>query len=224
MGCSMNLEERQARLTELEDQVRGCTRCPLSRSRTRAVPGEGPIDAAILFVGEGPGKRENQTGRPFVGPAGQLLESLLERIGLMREDVYITNIVKCRPPGNRDPAPEEIDACESYLKRQIDLIDPELIVSLGRFAMEHWLPNRRITRVHGKGFYVDNRLIVPMFHPAAALHQPKWKPALEQDFERLPRLIDAVRLLRDAPRMPLPKDVEIEIVSADDPPEQLGLF
>lgn len=216
-------DERRAGLTTLEEEVRACTRCPLCRSRTRAVPGEGPIDASILFVGEGPGAREDQTGRPFVGPAGRLLETLLERIGLMRDDVYITNVVKCRPPNNRDPEPNEIAACEPYLQRQLALIDPEIVVTLGRFAMEHWLPDERITRVHGKGFRLGRRLIVPMFHPAAALHREQWRPALEQDFDRLPRLIDAVRLMRAG--KPVPEDVEIIRVTPDEPtPEQLGLF
>lgn len=220
----MMTDEQRQQLKQLEDEVRQCTRCPLCEARTHAVPGEGPIDAAIFFVGEGPGAQEDRTGRPFVGNAGQLLESLLERIGLLREDVYITNVVKCRPPNNRDPQPSEIESCEPYLERQLALVDPEIIVTLGRFAMEHWLPGKRITRVHGQGFRNGRRLLVPMFHPAAALHQEKWRPALEEDFDRLPRLIDAVRLMRED--KPIPDDITIHTVGNPDEPaaEQLGLF
>ena len=186
-------DERLARLEALEEVVRGCPRCPLSQTRRHAVPGEGPVDAQILFVGEGPGAREDQTGRPFVGPAGQLLEELLASIGLTREDVYITNVVKCRPPGNRDPLPNEIDACKPYLGNQLKLIDPVVIVTLGRFAMERWLPDKRITRVHGQPFRVGRRLVVPLFHPAAALRNPEWREALEADILRLPEIIEEER-------------------------------
>lgn len=184
---------RQSRLEAIEVEVRGCTACRLHEGRRHAVPGEGPADAAILFVGEGPGYREDQSGRPFVGAAGALLEQLLASIGLTREDVYITNVVKCRPPGNRDPEPDEIAACRGYLVAQLQLIDPQVIVTLGRFAMERWLPDKRITRVHGQPFAHGRRLIVPMFHPAAALRKPDWRAAIEADFLRLPALIDEAR-------------------------------
>ncbi len=219
----MDKEERRARLAALEAEIRQCTRCPLHRSRTNAVPGEGPVDAPIMFIGEGPGASEDRQGRPFVGPAGMLLESLLEQIGLTREDVYITNVVKCRPPGNRDPEPEEIAACKPFLQRQLKLVDPEVVVTLGRFAMERWLPNERITRVHGKAFRFGKRLIVPMFHPAAALRRPEWEPVLEQDFRQLPAFVDAVRLLRQNASLPDHLDVKT-VKDEEPPPAQLGLF
>ncbi|MBA3531385.1 MAG: uracil-DNA glycosylase [Ardenticatenales bacterium] len=179
--------------------VRACTRCPLSATRKHAVPGEGPVDASLMFIGEGPGANEDRTGRPFVGNAGQFLEELLATIGLTREDVFITNIVKCRPPNNRDPLPNEIDACKPYLGHQLKIIDPEIIVTLGRFAMERWLPDKRITRVHGQSFRYGRRLIVPMFHPAAALRNPEWRTFLEEDFLRLPEIIEEARAMREAP-------------------------
>ena len=184
-----------AALERLEEQVQVCPRCPLSMTRTLAVPGEGPVDAPVMFIGEGPGANEDRSGRPFVGAAGQLLEALLASVGLDRSDVYITNIVKCRPPGNRDPLPNEIDACKPYLVNQLRIINPNLIVTLGRFAMERWLPDKFITRVHGQAFRYGQRLIVPMLHPAAALRNPQWKTYLEEDFLRLPEYIDQARAL-----------------------------
>ncbi|MDQ4074824.1 MAG: uracil-DNA glycosylase [Chloroflexota bacterium] len=195
-GMVDELERRRAQLEALEAQVRCCTRCPLSTTRIHAVPGEGPIDAAIMFIGEGPGGTEDRTGRPFVGAAGQFLEALLASIGLTREDVYIANVVKCRPPANRDPLPNEIDACKPYLAHQLGIIDPEVIVTLGRFAMERWLPDKRITRVRGQAFRHGRRLIVPMLHPAAALHRPQWRPLIEEDFLLLPGYIDKARRMR----------------------------
>ncbi|MGB0385416.1 MAG: uracil-DNA glycosylase [Ardenticatenaceae bacterium] len=195
-----DLEERLGRLRALEEHVRGCTRCPLSATRGQAVPGQGPVDASIILIGEGPGYHEDRTGRPFVGRAGQLLEQLLASIGLSREEVYIANVVKCRPPGNRDPLREEIQTCKPYLAHQLRIIDPDIIVTLGRFAMERWLPNQRITRVHGQAFRYYHRLIVPMFHPAAALRRPEWKTALFDDFKRLPEWLSQARALRAQPQ------------------------
>jgi DNA polymerase len=188
--------ERETQLRALEEQVRICGRCPLHTTRQHAVPGEGPVNATIMLIGEGPGANEDRTGRPFVGAAGKLLEELLASIGLTREDVYITNVVKCRPPNNRNPSSEEINACKGYLVRQLKIIKPEVILTLGRFAMERWLPNYKISKVHGKGFRYGRRLIVPMFHPAAALHQPKWKKAIFDDFLELPGLIDEARAMQ----------------------------
>ncbi|MDQ7030074.1 MAG: uracil-DNA glycosylase [Ardenticatenia bacterium] len=216
------MHERQAALAALEAEIRHCTRCPLHRSRTNAVPGEGPPDAPVLFIGEAPGANEDRLGRPFVGPAGELLEAMLERVGLIRDDVYITNVVKCRPPGNRDPLPEEIKACKPFLARQVRLVAPEVIVTLGRFAMERWLPNRRITRVHGRAFRFGSRLVVPMFHPAAALRRPEWLPLFQEDFDRLPALVDAVRLWRQQNRVPA--GLHVETVEEGKPPAQLNLF
>ncbi len=193
------LKQKRDRLEHIAAQVRACTRCPLHLTRRHGVPGEGTADAPVMFIGEGPGATEDQTGRPFVGPAGQLLDALLASIGLIRDDVFITNIVKSRPPKNRDPLPDEIDACKPYLIRQLQIIDPVVIVTLGRFAMERWLPDKKITRVHGQCFRYAHRLIVPMFHPAAALRQPQWHSYLEEDFLLLPAYIDQARALRDEP-------------------------
>lgn len=215
----MERETREALLQALMDEVRGCTRCPLHRTRNQAVPGEGPLDAPIIFVGEGPGAQEDKQGRPFVGPSGHLLEQLLEEIGLTRDDTFITNVVKCRPPNNRDPEPDEIEACKPYLARQLRLVDPALIVTLGRFAMERWLPHARISRVHGTPHRFGKRLIVPMFHPAAALRNSQWEVALHADFAQLPELIDFVRFGEDLPT--------VESVAPDPtppPPAQPQLF
>jgi uracil-DNA glycosylase family 4 len=179
----------QMSLDQLEEAVRACTLCPLHQGRTHAVPGEGPPNANIMFIGEGPGFHEDRQGRPFVGAAGQFLEELLASIGMTREQVYIANVVKCRPPGNRDPMPNELSACEPYLEQQIQLIKPKVIVTLGRFSMHRYFPGASITKIHGQPKRVGNVLVVPMFHPAAALHQPKWRPLVEEDFKKLPGLI-----------------------------------
>jgi DNA polymerase len=176
-------------LPQVARTVHNCTRCPLHQSRTRAVPGEGPAPADIMLIGEGPGFNEDKQGRPFVGAAGKFLEELLNDIGYKREDVFIANVVKCRPPNNRDPEPDELAACKPYLDRQVELIDPKIIVTLGRFSMYRYFPGASITKIHGQAQRVGNRLIVPMFHPAAALHQPKWRPALVEDFQKLPQYI-----------------------------------
>ncbi len=198
-------------LSKLAEEVAVCTQCILSKSRTKAVPGEGPDHAQILFVGEGPGFHEDKQGRPFVGAAGQFLEELLTGIGMKREDVFITNVVKCRPPGNRDPMPEEIEACRSYLDRQIELINPRVIVTLGRYSMARWFPNAKISAIHGQPRKIDGRLIIPMFHPAAALHQPSLRQDVEADFRRLPEIL-----------------AEFEHMENSEPPppeaEQLSLF
>ncbi len=207
-------------LEELAEQIRACTRCPLYRSRRNAVPGDGPINAPIMFVGEAPGREEDLQGRPFVGRSGQLLEELLEEIGLAREDVFITNVVKSRPPNNRDPEPDEIAACKPFLVEQLKLVDPEIIVTLGRFAMERWLPNERITRAHGRPFRFGKRLVVPMFHPAAALRNPEWEVLLREDFARLPAYIDIVRGVGIGAQ---PQE-ELEPMAEEPPNEQLSLL
>jgi len=178
--------------TELEvvaAEVAGCTQCKLHLSRKLAVPGEGPEDAELMFIGEGPGFHENEQGRPFVGAAGNFLEELLRSIGLSREQVYITNIVKCRPPGNRDPQAVEIESCSDYLERQIRAINPKVIVTLGRFSMARFFSNARISSIHGRARRVGGRMVVAMYHPAAALHQPSLRKTIEADFARLPQLI-----------------------------------
>ncbi len=176
-------------LLEIANECANCELCELHHSRKKAVPGEGPPDAEIMFIGEGPGFHENEQGRPFVGAAGNFLEELLSSIGLSREKVFITNVVKCRPPGNRDPQLQELQACSSYLERQIRAIDPKLIVTLGRFSMARFLPNAKVSQVHGTSSNINGRLIVPMYHPAAALHQPSLRPAVEADFAKLPGMI-----------------------------------
>jgi len=193
-------------LSKLAEQVAICTKCILSKSRTNAVPGEGPENAQILFVGEGPGFHEDKQGRPFVGAAGQFLEELLAGIGLKRTEVFIANVVKCRPPGNRDPMPEEIEACRSYLDRQIELINPRVVVTLGRYSMARWFPNAKISAIHGQPRKIDGRLIVPMFHPAAALHQPSLRKDVEADFRKLPEILAEFEQMEDSE--PAPPEAE----------------
>lgn len=174
-------------LAQLHDQVRSCPLCRLSNTRTLAVPGEGPEGPQILFVGEAPGYHEDQQGRPFVGAAGQFLESLLGSIDLRRTDVYITNIVKCRPPDNRDPQPDEIAACRPYLDRQIALLEPRLVVTLGRHSMQIAFPGATISRIHGQPKRIGDVVYLPMFHPAAALHQQRYRSLIEEDFLKIRR-------------------------------------
>jgi uracil-DNA glycosylase len=208
-------------LNLIADEVISCTKCPLaSAGRTHPVPGEGPQNAQIMFIGEGPGFHEDQSGRPFVGASGNFLNDMLQSIGLQREDVYITNVVKCRPPGNRDPEQIEIDTCtKAYLERQIELIDPKVIVTLGRFSMALWFPSARISHIHGKPRKVGKRLIVPFFHPAAALHQQSLKETLIEDFKKLPDFVKQVEADW--------QEEEAEKPDNDQPPQeahQLSLF
>lgn len=176
-------------LESIAEQVRGCTACELCRSRTHAVPGEGNPNARIMLIGEGPGYHEDQQGRPFIGNSGKFLSELLAKAGLQREDVFITNVVKCRPPGNRDPMPDEIAACSAYLDAQLELIDPDVVVTLGRFSMQRWFRNERISKIHGEPRKDDGRLVVPMYHPAAALHQASLRTTIEEDFAKLPKIL-----------------------------------
>jgi DNA polymerase len=184
----------EAALAQVADEVRGCTRCPLAARRTLAVPGEGNLLSDVLLVGEGPGAREDATGRPFVGPAGQLLSELLAAIGWARADVFITNVVKCRPPGNRDPEPGEIAACSSYLDRQERALDPAVVVTLGRHSLGRYLPGARIGAVHGglRRAY-SGQHVFPMYHPAAALHQASLRETLFRDIRGLPAALLAAR-------------------------------
>jgi uracil-DNA glycosylase len=188
-------EERVLNLTmaEVEDQIRGCTYCDLHRTRTNAVPGSGNWSAEIMFIGEAPGFHEDRSGEPFVGAAGKFLNEMLESIGLDRSSVYITNVVKCRPPGNRDPLPDEISACSGYIDRQIELIDPKVVVTLGRFSMSRWFPKERISRIHGKPKRFGNITVVPMYHPAAALHQGSLKATIEADMQKLPQILAQIQ-------------------------------
>jgi len=176
-----------------------CTQCLLSRGRTKAVPGEGPENAEIMFIGEAPGFHEDQQGRPFVGAAGKFLDELLEIIGLKREDVFIANVIKCRPPGNRDPLPEEIEACKPFLDRQIELIQPKLVVTLGRFSMARVFPKARISRIHGQPCKIGGVIYYPMYHPAAALHQPSLRRTVEEDMRRVPELLKQPEQIAESP-------------------------
>lgn len=178
-----------ASVEAVAETVRGCTLCQLSEERTNAVPGDGSSTASIMFIGEGPGEQEDRRGLPFVGRAGQLLDELLESVPLARSDVYITNVVKCRPPGNRDPLPEEVRACWPYLDAQIRMIDPRVIVTLGRHSMARFYPEGRITRDHGRILQLESRVLFPVFHPAAGLRNPEMKQALFEDFKRLPEAV-----------------------------------
>lgn len=204
-------------LKQIASEVAVCQKCALHHSRKNAVPGEGPANAEIMLIGEGPGFYENEQGRPFVGAAGQFLDELLAQAGLKRSDVWIGNVVKCRPPGNRDPLPEELAACDTYLERQIAAINPKIIITLGRYSMNKFLPGAKISAVHGQMRRVGDRFVIAMFHPAAALHQASLKPAILQDFARLPQLLEQARaaLARHAP--PPPPEAKEE-------PKQLSLF
>lgn len=183
--------EPMRELAALYDKIADCPNCALARTRTQTVPGTGPAPADVMCIGEAPGAREDEIGQPFVGPAGRFLDDLLSAAGFSRESVYIANVVKCRPPQNRDPQPDEIAACRGYLKRQIDLVDPKVIVTLGRFSMAHWFPGESIGRIHGQARRIDGRVVVPMYHPAAALHRGDLRPVIIADFAKLPGLIAA---------------------------------
>ncbi len=197
-------------LQALHEQIRACQACKLGAGRTNAVPGDGPEQAAIVFIGEGPGFHEDKQGRPFVGAAGQFLVELLDSINLGREEVFITNVVKCRPPANRDPEPDEIKACQEHLERQLELIRPQMVITLGRFSMARYFPNAKISKIHGQPKKMDGVIYYPMYHPAAALHQPSLRGTVQEDMKRIPRLL-----------------AEIDGLAEEEPPEQveqLSLF
>jgi DNA polymerase len=192
-------------LPHLAEQIRACQRCPLGRLRTQAVPGEGRADAELMFIGEGPGFHEDRQGRPFVGNSGQMLDELLQGIGLARQDCFITNVIKCRPPENRDPLPQEIEACKPYLEQQIALVDPLLIVTLGRYSMAHFFAaNARITHIHGQPLRLERAIVLPLYHPAAVLRNPGWRQDLAADFATIPALLAEARQLRQPPPPPPP--------------------
>jgi len=194
-----------SQLAQLYEEIRGCQRCILAQSRKNAVPGDGPQDAQIVFIGEGPGFHEDQQGRPFVGAAGKFLDELLEGIGFKREDVYICNVIKCRPPGNRDPLPEEIEACKPFLEKQIEIISPSMIVTLGRFSMERYFPGAKISQIHGQPRKIGGIIYYPMYHPAAALHQPKWRQVIKDDMSKIPQLLAQADSVAE---VELPQDAE----------------
>jgi len=207
--------------------VRTCTRCALAAGRHSTVPGEGNPLSDVLLVGEGPGQREDATGRPFVGPAGLLLDELLQSIGWSRGDVFITNVVKCRPPGNRDPEPDEITACGGYLTRQEAALDPVLIVTLGRFSLQRYLPGARIGEVHGQLRRSGGRHVLPMYHPAAALRATALRETLFRDARGIPAALLAAREAVEAERAESVPDNQPATGPGGlpaDPDEQMTLF
>jgi len=209
-------------LKEIAAEVSICSRCDLCKGRTKAVPGEGSPHAKILFIGEGPGFHEDRQGRPFVGPSGQFLEELLKSIGLKRSDVFITNVVKCRPPENRDPLPVEINACNDYLERQIAALKPLVIVTLGRVSMAKFFGGEKISVIHGRPRKKDGYVCIPMFHPAAALRTESYKIALREDFKKIPlALAEAERLASESPGK---EAVTAAKAKKEEPPEQMSLF
>jgi uracil-DNA glycosylase family 4 len=176
-------------LTELYQEISGCHKCDISRNRTRVVPGEGAENAEIMFIGEAPGWHEDQQGRPFVGPAGQFLDQLLTSINLKREQVYITNVIKTRPPANRDPLPQEILNCRPWLDRQLGIILPKMIVTLGRYSMALFFPGKTISQIHGTAIKKDGIIYFAMYHPAAALHQQNLRDTIKSDMLKIPPLL-----------------------------------
>lgn len=180
-------------LEKLNNQILKCEKCALCQTRKNVVPGEGSANAEIMFIGEGPGKNEDEQGRPFIGAAGKLLDKLIALIGLTRKDIYIANVVKCRPPGNRDPLPEEVEACRPWLDQQIEIIRPKLIVLLGRHSMDRFLPNQKISIDHGKPKRLKGRVYFPIYHPAAALYRNGLLKELEKDFKKIPKILEIMK-------------------------------
>jgi len=236
----------EQRLQEIRQEVTTCQLCQLARERLNAVPGEGPSKVDIMFIGEAPGFHENRQGKPFVGQAGQFLDELLQAAGVERDQVFITNVVKCRPPNNRDPLPEELRACQRYLDEQIELLDPQVIVTLGRISMAKFITDGRISAIHGRTHNVNGRKVVTMYHPAAALHQPALRQTLVEDFARLKKFISTRSTMLPTQKAPEPvvqpstpvitptiiapvsviyEDKSIPSESEEQkPPEQLSLF
>lgn len=189
MLVSQRAEGGMSALTDLYKEITDCRQCDLCRQRNRAVPGEGAEEAAIVFIGEAPGWHEDQQGRPFVGPAGQFLDELLALIGMKRQEVYICNVLKCRPPGNRDPLPIEIKTCQQWLDRQLGLLRPNIIVTLGRYSMARFFPGQTISKIHGKARREDGIIYYAMYHPAAALHQQNLRETIRADMLKIPSLL-----------------------------------
>jgi uracil-DNA glycosylase len=224
--------ERRTALEEIASEVRTCTNCRLHQTRTQAVPGEGDPDTEVVFVGEGPGEHEDRQGRPFIGRSGELLTELIESIGWQRDEVFITNVVKCRPPGNRDPQPDEIAACSAFLRRQLEVLDPAVVVTAGKFSLASFRPGERISASHGTSRPVDpatgarDALAFAMYHPAFALYQASNRQTLVDDMRLLPIALLESRRRRDeaAGRLdeatavsPAPIEVAAEPASAATP-------
>jgi uracil-DNA glycosylase family 4 len=194
-------------LSELNKEIALCQQCEIAKYRNRVVPGEGAEDADIMFIGEAPGWHEDQQGRPFVGPAGKYLDELLASINLNRQQVFIANVIKCRPQGNRDPLPTEIQNCRQWLQRQIGIIQPKMIVTLGRYSMAMYFPGKSISKIHGTTQKRDDVVYYAMYHPAAALHQASLRSAIEEDMLRIPTLL-----------------AKAETIKEEHEPEQLSMF
>ena len=210
-----------AEFVDLYERVADCPACALARTRAHTVPGSGPAAAEIMFIGEAPGAREDESGLPFVGRAGQFLDELLASIGLSPETVYIANVVKCRPPGNRDPQPDEIAACRPFLDEQIAIIDPKVIVTLGRFSMQRWFAGSAISRIHGQPKQLpDGRVVMPMYHPAAALRRGDLRAVVFDDFAKLPPLLERARETAH----PAPRTAAVASAAAPPGAEQRSLL
>jgi len=203
------MEEQAIALRDLSEQIAVCPKCELAKTRTHAVPGEGNPNADIVFVGEGPGFYEDQQARPFVGPAGKFLDELLASIGLKRADVFICNVLKCRPPGNRDPLPGEIGACKPWLDEQLEIIQPKVIVTLGRFSMSRYFAGQSIGRIHGQPKRIGEVTVVPMYHPAAALHQASLRRTIEEDFRKLPAVLEQTLQVESKEREPEAMQIQL---------------
>ncbi|MBN1367276.1 MAG: uracil-DNA glycosylase [Dehalococcoidales bacterium] len=180
-------------LTELYKEIAACRQCEIAKLRTKVVPGEGTENAEILFIGEAPGFHEDQQGRPFVGPAGQFLDKLLASIGLKRQQVYIANVIKCRPPNNREPSSVEIENCRNFLDRQIEQIHPKIIVTLGRYSMARFFPGKSISKIHGTAQRQNGVVYFAMYHPAAALHQQNLRETIEADMLKIPQYLAEIK-------------------------------
>lgn len=224
MSDALTLEQRTAALDAIAAQVKVCTACALhAQGRTNPVPGAGRYDAEIMFIGEGPGFHEDKQGLPFVGQSGKLLEELLAMIGLHRSQVFISNVVKCRPPDNRDPEAIEVKTCtEAYLFKQIDLIAPKVIVTLGRYSMGLFFPNAKITQIHGRAKWDNARAYLPLYHPAAVLRSlGSLKSVMEADFKQIPTLLAEWKTRQGVAEPPKPADTPPEEPPA---PKQMTLF
>ena len=211
----MNQDQtKQENLSSLAQEIANCQKCRLCLKRTNTVPGNGDPDSELVFVGEGPGKNEDLQGVPFVGAAGKYLDKLLASIGLTRPQIFITNIVKCRPPDNRDPLPDEISTCSPYLSQQLEILKPKLIITLGRHAMNFFLPSLKISAAHGQPKRYQGQVYLPLYHPAAGLYNPATRTDIDSDFLKIPLIL---KKLKDEERK---KQTEAEIQSA----EQLKLL
>jgi len=196
-------------LTELYKEIALCQQCEIAKFRNSVVPGEGAEDADLLFIGEAPGWHEDKQGRPFVGPAGQFLDQLLASINLNRQLVYIANVIKCRPTGNRDPLPDEIRNCNHWLRRQIELISPRMIVTLGRYSMALFFPGKSISKIHGTAVKRDGIVYYAMYHPAAALHQGNLRDTIEADMKKIPSLLAEARNIAEEKTEPEPQQLNL---------------